>query len=357
MRGSLSKYLIHLNKKKRRQLESVIRRRSPSHWKVQRARIILLSNGAKSIEHVCTALTIDRQVVRRWRKRFIEGGIDALKDRPKTGRPEEINQKVWSKVATLIVQLPIKFGIEQNRWTARLMRDFLWEKYSWEVSRSSISRFLNKMALKPHRIKYWLNPSDPDFDEKALKICEIYLNPPKGKTVLCIDEKPGVQALSRKYRDIPMRPGVVRRVEFEYRRNGTKNIFAAFNIRTGNVLAQVTQRRKTEDVVRFLNLIAASYRKHPVLMITDNISTRRAPATREWMAAHPRFSFVFTPTHGSWLNQVEIWFSILTSQCLKQRSFASTRKLANAIMRYVKRWNEESAHPFHWTYTGKVLHA
>ena len=357
MRGRISKYLVFLNTKKRRQLERVVRRRSVQSWRVQRAQIILVSNGGKSIESVCNALTLDRQVVRRWRKRFLEGGMDALQDKPKTGRPEEIDEKIWRKTATLIVQSPTKFGIEQGRWTVRLMRDYLWEKYSWEVSRSAINRFLKKMALKPHRIKYWLNPADPDFDEKALKICEIYLNPPKGKTVLSIDEKPGVQALSRKYPDIQIRSGTVRRVEFEYRRNGTRNIFAAFNIRTGQVVAQVTKRRKTEDVVKFLDLLASVYRKHPVMIITDNISTRRSPGTREWMAAHPRFSFVFTPKHGSWLNQVEIWFSILTSQCLKNRSFTSTRKLANAIMRWVKRWNEELAHPFQWTFTGKVLHA
>ena len=122
-----------------------------------------------NIEYVCNALSIDRQVARRWRKRFLEGGMEALKDRPKTGRPEKINEKVWRKVTTLIVQPPGKFSIEQNRWTSRLLRDYLREKYSWEVSRSSINRFLKKMALKPHLIKYWLNPNDPDFDEKALR--------------------------------------------------------------------------------------------------------------------------------------------------------------------------------------------
>lgn len=355
MRGRISKYLIFLNTKKRRQLERVVRRRSVHSWRVQRAKIILVSNGGKSIDFVCNTLTLDRQVVRRWRKRFLEGGIDALQDKPKTGRPEEINEKIWRKTATLIVQSPTKFGIERSRWTVRLMRDYLREKYSWEVSRTAINRFLKKMALKPHRIKYWLNPTDPDFDEKALKICEIYLNPPKGKTVLSIDEKPGVQALSRKYPDINMRPGIVRRVEFEYRRNGTRNIFAAFNIRTGHVTVQVTKRRTAEDVVIFLDLISTTYKKYAVVMITDNIRTRMAPVTKEWMKAHPRFSFVFTPKHGSWLNQVEIWFSILTSQCLKQRSFTSTRKLANAIMRWVKRWNEELAHPFQWTFTGRTM--
>jgi transposase len=175
--------------------------------------------------------------------------------------------------------------------------------------------------------------------------------------VLCIDEKPGVQALSRKYPDKPVRPGDVRRVEFEYRRNGTRNVFAAFNIRTGKVLVQVTADRKVPRVVAFLDFIAVNYRRGPIILITDNINTRRHADVKAWMARHARFSFVFTPYHGSWLNQVEIWFSILTAKCLKQRAFTSVRKLANAILRFAKRWNRELARPFEWTYSGKVMHA
>lgn len=357
MRGSVSKYMIRLKKKQRWRLKRIVRRRRPSHWLVLRAKIVLLSVSLKRIDAVCAALSLDRQVVRRWRKRFVEGGIGALKDRPRRGRLPTIAAKVWQKVATLVVQPPTNFGLELSRWTVRELSSFLKTRYGWTVSRSSISRFLRSMALKPHRVKYWLNPKDPEFDKKAARICRLYLRPPKGKTVLCIDEKPGVQAISRKYPDLPMRPRHARRVEFEYRRNGTRNIFAAFNIRTGHVIVQVTEDRKAPRVVGFLKLIAATYRRGPIILITDNINTRRSPEVQQWMDAHPRFSFEFTPYHGSWLNQMEIWFGIMSGKCLRGRSFTSVRKLANAVYRFVRRWNREMARPFNWTYTGKVLHA
>jgi transposase len=244
MRGTVSKYSIRLKKKHRRRLERIERRRRASHWLVQRVRIILLSDRLARVDAVCAALSSDRQVVRRWRKRFLRGGIEALKDRPRRGRPPLIEPKVWQKVATLVVQPPTNFGVELSRWTVRELSKFLLARYDYQVSRSSISRFLRSMALKPHRVKYWLNPTDPEFDAKAAKICRLYLRPPKGKTVLCIDEKPGLQALSRKHPDLRMQPGRVRRAEFEYRRNGTRNIFAAYNIRNGKTLVQVTKDRK-----------------------------------------------------------------------------------------------------------------
>jgi transposase len=264
---------------------------------------------------------------------------------------------VWQKVATLVVQPPTKFDLELARWSLRELSLFLWRRWGWRVSRSSLSRFLRSMALKPHRIKYWLNPTDPDFDEKAAVICKLYLDPPPGTVLLSVDEKPGVQALSRKHPTIPMAPGRLARVEFEYKRHGTRNVFAAFNVRTGQVLVEVTADRKLPRVIAFLNLICATYRRGRIVIITDNINTRKGPDARAWLAAHSRVSFVFTPFHGSWLNQVEIWFSILNAKCLKGRAFSSVRDLAAAIRRFADRWNREMAHAFEWTYTGKVLHA
>jgi transposase len=228
---------------------------------------------------------------------------------------------------------------------------------SVHVSRSSISRFLRSMALKPHRIRYWLNPGDPDFDAKAAKICKLYVSPPAGTTVLCVDEKPGVQALKRATPARALRPGKATRLEFEYERKGTRNVFAAFNVQNGHVLLWVTPDRTTPMVLSFLDQIARYYRKGRVVIITDNISTRTGDAAAEWLGRHPRIRFVFTPRHGSWLNQVEIWFGILTRSALRHRSFASVAALATAIYRFGKYWNEVTRRPFDWTYTGRVLHA
>jgi transposase len=357
MRGTVSRHPIRLKQKQRRRLERLVRRRTPSHWLVQRARMILLLADGWGINEVATDLGIDVQVVQRWRNRFLENGIDGLRDRHRSGRPPVIKPKVWQKVVVLVVQPPEKFGLELARWTIRELIAYLAKRWGWRVGRSSVGRFLQTMALKPHRIQYWLNPTDPDFDAKAARICRLYLDPPRGATVVCIDEKPGVQAKSRIHPTIPMSCGRPARVEFEYKRHGTRNVFAALNVKTGKVIVEVTADRKIPRVIAFLDLVYRTYRRGRLIIVTDNINTRTGPDARAWLKAHPRASFVFTPFHGSWLNQVEIWFSILSNKCLKNRPFAGVRQLAAAVKKFAIRWNRELAHPFEWTYTGKVLHA
>lgn len=357
MTGTVSKYRARLKPKQRRSLESIVRRRMPSHYLVFRARIVLLSADGLSIEDICEQLQVDRQVVRRWLRRYGQNGKRGLKDRVRSGRPTRIMPEVWQKAATVVVQSPSKFRLPYARWSVRTLSTFLRERYGFEVSPASLSRFLRSMALKPHRLKYWLNPKDPDFDEKARRICRLYCRPPKGAVVVSLDEKPGVQALRRVHPDRPMSRGRYRRVEFEYKRGGTRCIFAAFNVKTGQTLVRVEPNRKMPRVLAFLDLIAETYRRGKLLIITDNIHTRTGKAAKAWLRKHPRVRFIFTPFHGSWLNQVEIWFSILTNQCLRGQSFRSVRHLAGAIMRFTRLWNRERAKPFAWTYTGRVLAA
>lgn len=357
MAGRETQHRVRLNGKPRKRLEKLVRRRSPEHWMVLRARIVLLSADGLEVHEIGARLSVDRQVVRRWVKRYVAEGFNGLRDRVRSGRPPEIEHHVWQKLATVVVQSPEKFGWSLARWSVRALGEFLARRFGWDVSRSSISRFLRSMALKPHRVKYWLNPSDPDFDAKAAKICKLYVSPPAGTTVLCVDEKPGVQALRRTRPDRPMRRGKPARLEFEYERKGTRNIFAAFNIRNGHVLLWVTPDRTTPMVISFLDHIIKHYRRGPLAIITDNISTRTGHAAAEWLRKHPRVRFVFTPRHGSWLNQVEIWFGILTRCALRYRSFANVSELTTAIYRFGKHWNRVTRRPFDWTYTGRILHA
>ena len=357
MQGRVSKYRVRLNRKPRRRLEALVRRRTPEHRMVQRARIVLLADDGRSIQEICVSLSVDRQVVRRWLKRYGAAGFDGLKEERRSGRPTEIEAHVWQKLATLVVQSPEKFGLPLVRWSVRALEDFIARRHGWQVSRASVSRFLRSMALKPHRVRYWLNPSDPDFDRKAAAICKLYVSPPAGTTVLSVDEKPGIQALRRTHRALPMRAGKPTRLEFEYERHGTRNLFAAFNIKTGHVVAWVTADRSTPFVLAFLDHLARFYRRGPVIIITDNISTRTGDEAAAWLARHPRIRFVFTPKHGSWLNQVEIWFGILTRSALRHASFDGVAALARAINGFTKHWNDVIGHPFEWTYTGKVLKA
>ncbi len=357
MRQRVTKYRIRLNRKPRRRLEALVRRRSPQHWMVARARIVLLSDEGNGIQQIASALSEDPQVVRRWLKRYGAQGFDGLCDRPRTGRPTEIEPHVWQKLATLVVQSPSKFSVPRARWSVRALADFVARRHGWQVSRASVSRFLRSMALKPHRVRYWLNPSDPDFDKKAARICRLYVSPPAKTTVLSLDEKPGVQALRRTRPDRPLRVATPARLEFEYERRGTRNVFAAFNVKTGHVIAWVTPDRTTPFVLSFLDHLARFYRRGRLVIITDNISTRTGDEAAAWLRSHPRVQFIFTPNHGSWLNQVEIWFGILTRSTLRYASFESVKALERAILAFTKYWNDVIGHPFEWTYTGKVLKA
>jgi len=357
MRGRVTKYRVRLNRKPRKRLEALVRRRTPQHWMVQRARVVLLSDDGLEICEISLRLSVDHQVVRRWIRRYLADGFDGLKDRRRTGRPAEIEPHVWQKLATLVVQAPEKFNIPLARWSVRALEDFVARRYGWRVSRASVSRFLRSMAIKPHRVRYWLNPSDPDFDRKAARICRLYVSPPAGTTVLSLDEKPGVQALRRVHPSRPVRVGKAERVEFEYKRKGTRNVFAAFNVRTGHVIAWVTPDRTLPYVLSFLDHVARFHQRGRLVIITDNISTRTGDDAKEWLRRHPRVRFVFTPKHGSWLNQIEIWFGILTRSALRHRSFADVGALTNAIYKFTRHWNAVLAHPFEWTYTGKVLAA
>lgn len=357
MRGKVSLYQVRLNQKPRKRLEAVVRRRTPQHSVVMRAKIVLASAGGLAIHEICRKYALDHQVVRRWLKRYINKGYDGLKDRKRSGRPTTITPKVWQKIATLVVQLPETFGLPIARWSVREMSAFLRKRYGWQVSPASVSRFLRSMALKPHRVRYWLNPSDPDFDKKAARICKLYISPPAGTTLLSIDEKPGIQALRRTHPTRPLRSGKPTRVEFEYERKGTRNLFAAFNIKSGRVLVWCTADRSTPWVLSFLDQLLRWVPRGKIVIITDNISTRTGEAAKRWLEKHPRVRFVFTPKHGSWLNQVEIWFGILTSKALRHQSFADLRAVDRAIYRFARYWNDSLARPFNWTYTGRVLNA
>jgi len=356
MQRRVTKYRVRLNPKPRKRLEAVIRRRTPQHWMVGRAQVVLLSHGGLGIKEISLRLSLDHQVIRRWLKRYLAGGFEALKDRRRSGRPTTIESFVFQKLATLVVQSPERFGVPLARWSVRALQDFIARRHGWQISHASVSRFLRSMALKPHRVRYWLNPTDPDFDEKAAAICKLYVSPPANATVLCLDEKPGIQALRRSY-SRPLRPGKPARLEFEYERCGTRNVFAAFNVKTGHVVAWVTAVRSIPYVLSFLDHLLRFYRRGRLVIITDNVSTRTGDDAAAWLARHPRVEFVFTPKHGSWLNQVEIWFGILSRGALRHRSFDGVDQLASAIYRFTAHWNKTMAHPFEWTYTGKVLNA
>ena len=224
------------------------------------------------------------------------------------------------------------------------------------MSPATVQRILAALVLKPHRLRYFLTRTDPHFEEKMAEIIGLYLHPPRHSRVLCLDEKTGLQALERLHPTRPLRPGLVERQEFEYIRHGTVNLFAAFDVSTGEVFAQCYQRHTNREFRHFLRALRARDPDSRWHLIVDNASYHKKQAVLEWCAAQrPKVTLHWLPAHGSWLNQVEIWFSILSRKCLRRASVRSTHDPRTFIQRFLKTCNTHFAPPFEWTYTGRPL--
>jgi len=227
------------------------------------------------------------------------------------------------------------------------------------LSASTVLRLWRQMDLKPWRWHYWLTPTDPDFAAKSRAICRLYHHPPQDGTLLCFDEKPGIHIRERKYPGWPLAPGHIALHEHEYIRHGTLDLLAAFEVTTGWVFGRCYHRHRAVEVVYFLDSLhrALPVEDYGVLhLISDNAKSRTAPETTEWMDAHPgRVVWHFLPKHGSWLNQIEIWFSVLQRKCLASGAWHDFDELKRHILAYITTYNRRWAHPYQWTYKGLPL--
>jgi transposase len=224
------------------------------------------------------------------------------------------------------------------------------------MSASTVHRILAALVLKPHRLRYFLTRTDPLFEEKRAEILELYLDPPRRCRILCLAEKTHRQALARLHPTLPLPPGLVERQEFEYIRHGTGDLFAAFDVRTGKVFAPCYQRHTNLEFRHFLRALRARDPDSRGHLIVDNAGYPKKQAVLDWCAAQrPKVTLHWLPAHGSWLNPVEICFSILSRKCLRRASLRATQDLRDLIPRVIKTWTTHFAHPFDWTYTGKPL--
>jgi transposase len=224
------------------------------------------------------------------------------------------------------------------------------------MSPATVQRILAEMVLQPHRFRYWLTRTDPEFERKMEEIVNLYLDPPRNSRLLCVDEKTGIQALERLYPTLPLRPGQIERREFEYIRHGVVDLMAAFDVRTGQVFGQCYRQHTNLEFRHFLRTLRARDPDRRWHLILDNASYHTKHEVLEWCAAQrPKITLHWLPYHGSWLNQVEIWFSILSRKCLRRASVGSPTGLRSVIHRFIDTWNGYFAHPFAWTYTGKPL--
>jgi transposase len=223
------------------------------------------------------------------------------------------------------------------------------------MNQTAVSRVWRAFGLKPHMAESFKLSPDPQFIDKVRDIVGLYLNPPDAAVVLCVDEKSQIQALDRTAPILPLMPGVPQRRTHDYKRNGITNLYAALDVASGNVIANVTARHRAEDFIRFLNLVNRNVPDHlDVHLIVDNSSTHKTPAVQRWLVRHPRFTMHFTPTYSSWLNLVERWLAELTNKWLRRGTHRSVKELAASIRTWINNWNDDPK-PFIWHKTADEI--
>ena len=325
-----------------------------------RARMVLMLVDDPCVSRVAERLGVDRATVRMWRDRFLKNGVKGLFDKRRSGRPRVISDVDRCALIAMACGRPKEFGIEFRRtWTTDdLHAAFRTRHPTVSISRTSVLRILNGSDLRPHRMQVWLHSPDPDFRAKANAICDLYLRPPKGVT-LCIDEKTGMQALSRRFATKWPTVGRWGRREFEYKRHGTATLFAAFEVGTGRVYGEVRKKRKGADLLAFMEAVAREYPTGDVHIVWDNLNIHYDGADERWTrfnARHGgRFHFHYTPIHASWLNQVELFFSRVERRVLRNASFTSVQHLTTEVLGYIAHWNARERKPYRWKFRGFPL--
>ena len=274
------------------------------------------------------------------------------------GAPRSFPPEERHEVVALACQPLGELAAARTHWALRPLAEAAttWGYIRPTVSKSTVGRWLKAAALKPHRVQRWLHSPDPDFRRKVRRVVRWYRRRRRGLRVLCVDEKTQVQVLDRLHPGRPMRPGHLERLEDQYRRHGTLAVLAGWDVRTGHVVAVVRRRRRAQEFLPLLNRLRRVWPRGRLVIILDNFSIHTTPAVRAWLAAQDgRVRFEFLPLHASWLNQVEIWFSILERQALARASDATYEARAERITRFIRHWNR-TARPFRWTFKGYPLH-
>ena len=320
-------------------LESWERSSSTEHRYTFRARIILLAGKGLGTNAIAARLSTRPATVTKWRTRYARARMDGLKDAPRPGMKPRYGPDDERRILSKLDEAPPS---GYARWNGRLLGEALGfsPDYVWAVFR--------KHGIQLERRRSWCVSTDPEFARKAADVVGLYLNPPENAVVLCVDEKPHIQALERAQGYLKLPNGrAVAGFNHEYKRHGTTTLFAALETATGLVRTGHYPRRRRVEFLDFMNPLVKAYPDKEIHVILDNLSTHK-PKRDMWLARHKRVHVHYTPTHASWLNQVEIWFSILSRAALSGASFTSPRQVREAIDRFVAAYNPE-AHPFQWT--------
>lgn len=333
--------LIDLTDVDRGTLESWVRASSTEHRLVQRARIILAAAAGETTTAIAASLGMTPATVSKWRTRFAREGMSGLVDAPRSGKPATYTVETERRILEKLDEPPPPGN---QTWTGGLLAEAV-----GDVSPDYVWRVLRKHRIDLQQEHSWCQSTDPEFGAKAADIVGLYLAPPENAVVLCVDEKPSIQALERAqgWLRLPNGKAITGR-SHEYRRHGTTNLFAGLNVATGQVKTGHYARKRRREFLDFMNQLVADYPPElDIHVILDNYATHK-PKHDRWLKRHPNVHFHFTPTHASWLNQVEVWFSILSRRALRGGSFTSPRQVREAIERFTEVYNP-NAQPFEWT--------
>jgi transposase len=330
-----------------------------------RAQIVLAAAHGRASARIAADLHVSVDTVRKWRGRFAARGLDGLKDLPRSGRPRRITALERAAVCALACQLPATTGVPLSRWTApELAIELRAQGLASPISPSSVLRILAEHPIKPWRHQSWVFPRDPDFAAKATVILGLYRGTYQGQPlrpgdrIISVDAKPSIQARARCHPTSPPRPGHPVRVEHEYERAGALALLAALDVRTGKVFASCPPATGITPFMALIDQVMSqqSYKSAPrVFIIVDNGSDHRGnKAAQRLRDAYPNAIMIHTPVHASWLNQVEIFFSIVQKKVLTPSDFASTAQLAATLLAFTDRYNQ-TARPFNWKFTATDL--
>lgn len=330
---------IVLTDEEQSELELWVRSPTTEQRMVFRARVVLAAASGEGSASIARREGVRLNTVSTWRIRFAQKGIAALGDEQRSGRPQEYGTETEQRILALLDSEP---PLGRSVWNGRLLADTL-----GDVPADQVWRILRRNGIQLERRRSWCISTDPEFAPKAAEIVGLYLHPPENAVVLCVDEKPHIQALERAQGYLRLPNGKsVRGINHEYKRHGTTTLFASFEVGSGKVQGMHAQRRRREEFLTFMNEVVAAYPGQEVHVILDNLNTHK-PKHDAWLARHPKVQFHFTPTHASWMNQVEVWFSILSRQALKYASFTSVQQVCERIDAFIASYNR-AAHPFRW---------
>lgn len=329
---------IVLDRETRSTLDGWVQAPSTPQAIALRGRIILAAATGLSNQQIAADLEIPQVTVGKWRRSFAEQGLEGLRDAARSGRPPKHDATVWQKVQTLACQQPES----QSRWTVRTLAREV------GLPHTTVHNILTASQLQLHRIRTFTFSPDPDFEAKLLDIVGLYLNPPENALVICVDEKPGIQALDRTQPLLPLRAKKPRSWTNEYVRHGTQTLIAALEIATGKVVAHIRNRRTSMNFRRFMNEVVRAYPDCQLHVVADNLNIHKNQALRRWLSRHPRVHFHYTPTHASWVNLIECFFSILSKQGLAHSVQRSKQDLKDLLQRFLASYNATCG-PFTWT--------